>query len=117
MALHTPVFVRTEMVSASPAPAGQIGTTAWVRKNLIATPKDVVLTLLALAFLAYVLPGLINWLFVHAVWSGAGRIACLTVSQGGPCPMAALGPAGPLSAPNSSNSSSGAIRAKRSGGR
>ncbi|MCF1483668.1 MULTISPECIES: amino acid ABC transporter permease [Rhizobium/Agrobacterium group] len=91
MALQTPVFVRTEMVSASPAPAGQIGTTAWVRKNLIATPKDVVLTLLALAFLAYILPGLINWLFVHAVWSGAGRIACLTVSQGGALPDGSAG--------------------------
>ncbi|MVA23348.1 amino acid ABC transporter permease [Agrobacterium vitis] len=83
MASNTVTFVRTEMVSASPAPAGQIGTSAWIRKNLLATPKDVVLTILAIALLVYVLPSLIEWLFINAVWTGTSREACITVSQGG----------------------------------
>lgn len=76
-------FVSEKLIAASPAPTGQVGVTAWIRKNLIATPKDVVLTVFALAVLAYILPGLINWVFINAVWFGTDRTACLSISQGG----------------------------------
>lgn len=76
-------FVSNKLIAPSPAPAGQVGPTAWIRKNLLATPKDVVLTVIALAVLAYILPGIINWLFINAVWIGSNRMACLTTSQGG----------------------------------
>lgn len=91
MASEFKTYVRQEMVPPSPAPAGQIGPTAWIRKNLLATPKDVILTILALALLAYILPGIIYWLFIHAVWTGTSRVACLTVSQGGTLPDGTVG--------------------------
>ncbi|MBB4005939.1 amino acid ABC transporter permease [Allorhizobium taibaishanense] len=91
MATEFKTYVRQEMVPPSPAPAGQIGPTAWIRKNLLATPKDVVLTILAIALLAYILPGIIDWLFIHAVWTGTSRVACLTVSQGGALPDGTVG--------------------------
>jgi len=47
-------YVRTEMVSAQPAPRRTSGTWAWMRKNLFATPTDTVLTALGVIFLFWV---------------------------------------------------------------
>ncbi len=79
-------FVRTEILQQSPPPAGEKGASHWIRTNLLATPKDVVLTVLAIAFLAWSLPHIINWLFVQATWTGADRSVCATTVQGGTQP-------------------------------
>ncbi|MBB3459555.1 amino acid ABC transporter permease [Rhizobium sp. BK377] len=76
-------FVRTAMLAQEPPPPGEKGAAAWIRRNLLATPKDIVLTLLAVAFLAWALPHAINWLFVQAVWTGPDRTFCATTVQGG----------------------------------
>ncbi|MCM2292988.1 amino acid ABC transporter permease [Allorhizobium sp. BGMRC 0089] len=76
-------YVRQDMLQAKPSPTNEHSVGAWIRKNLLATPKDVVLTLLALALLVYMLPGLINWLFIQASWTGADRSVCATLVQGG----------------------------------
>src|SRR3546814_21161678 len=44
------------------------------------------LTLVALALILWAVPGLLNWLFFDAVWTGADRTACLTTVQGGALP-------------------------------
>jgi general L-amino acid transport system permease protein len=76
-------FVRDTMLAPQPAPE-QSGTAAgWVRTNLLATPKDVVMTLIAAALLAYALPGIINWMFIQATWLGSDRSVCATIAQGG----------------------------------
>ncbi len=84
---HDLSWVRTEMVLAQAAPSSQVGLTAWVRKNLFATPVDSVLTVLAALVIAWTLPQILNWLFFSAVWSGADRTACLTTDQGGQLPV------------------------------
>jgi general L-amino acid transport system permease protein len=71
------------MLSPEPAPAGEKGVGAWIRKNLLATPKDVVLTVLALALILWAVPHIVNWLFIEAVWSGPDRTFCATTVQGG----------------------------------
>ncbi|MBN9235334.1 MULTISPECIES: amino acid ABC transporter permease [Phyllobacteriaceae] len=76
-------WVRTEMAQPMPAPAGEYGLGAWVRKNLFASVGDSILTVIGLFLVAMILPPLINWAFIHAVWSGADRTACATVAQGG----------------------------------
>ncbi|MBB3658577.1 general L-amino acid transport system permease protein [Rhizobium sp. BK650] len=76
-------FVRTAMLAQEPPPSGEKGAGAWIRRNLLATPKDIVLTLLAVTFLAWALPHAINWLFVQAVWTGPDRTFCATTVQGG----------------------------------
>ena len=83
MANQKTAFVSQQLIGPSPAPAGQVGATAWIRKNLIATPKDVLLTIISLAVLAYVLPSIFQWLFIDAVWTGSDRTACLSAAQGG----------------------------------
>eukprot|EP01035_Chromulina_nebulosa_P066173 gene66173-biopygen48542 len=79
-------YVRQEMLAPLPAPKSTGTAIGWVRENLLATPKDVVLTLLAATILLMVLPGAINWLFIDASWSGADRAVCATIAQGGTQP-------------------------------
>jgi general L-amino acid transport system permease protein len=76
-------WVRTEMALAQPAPAGVTGLGAWVRKNLIASAGDTILTIAGIALVAMILPQIINWAFINAVWTGADRTVCATVAQGG----------------------------------
>ncbi|WP_137131858.1 amino acid ABC transporter permease [Rhizobium sp. FY34] len=83
MATRKITFVRDSMLPPQPAPQASGNSAAWVRANLLATPKDVVMTLLALALLAYMLPGMINWLFIEASWFGSDRSVCATIAQGG----------------------------------
>jgi len=79
-------FVRNAMLEPEAAPASQRGAIAWIRRNLLATPKDILLTVLAIAALAWVLPHMINWLFIQAVWTGTDRTFCATTVQGGTQP-------------------------------
>ncbi len=76
-------FVRTEMLPAQQPPRGQSGAVYWVRANLLASPKDILLTILAIALIASLLPSIVNWLFINATWSGPDRSVCATVAQGG----------------------------------
>jgi len=76
-------YIRREMLAPLPPPVSDGSIIGWVRKNLLATPKDVVLTILGLAVLALILPGAINFLFLDAAWFGTDRSVCATVAQGG----------------------------------
>jgi general L-amino acid transport system permease protein len=76
-------YVRGEMLGAEQPPISNNTIGGWLRTNLLATPKDVVLTILALAVLAFTLPAIINWLFIQASWVGSDRSVCATIAQGG----------------------------------
>ncbi len=55
------------------------GPVAWAQRNLFSTPGDTVLTLLAVAFLAWLIPDLYNFVIGKAVFSdpaGVGVEAC-----------------------------------------
>ncbi|WP_405030073.1 amino acid ABC transporter permease [Neorhizobium sp. 2083] len=71
------------MLPAQPAPIATGNIVGWIRVNLLATPKDIVLTILALAVLALAIPPALNWLFLQASWFGSDRSVCATVVQGG----------------------------------
>src|SRR3712207_436558 len=77
-------FVRREMAEAEPAPRAALGPVDWLRRNLFASVGDTVLTILAVLFLVYSLPPLIDWAFVSAVWEGSDRSVC-TPTDAGAC--------------------------------
>ncbi|WP_439628531.1 amino acid ABC transporter permease [Shinella sp.] len=79
-------YVRSQFLEPEKAPMSDSSAIGWIRKNLFASWKDSILSLVALAAILYFIPGLLNWLFVSAVWTGADRTACLTVDQGGQLP-------------------------------
>ncbi len=56
-------------------PRSTVGVVGWLRTNLFSSPINSLLTVLSLALIAYVLPGILNWSIFDAVWSG-GNEAC-----------------------------------------
>ncbi|ESZ48780.1 amino acid ABC transporter permease [Mesorhizobium sp. L2C054A000] len=80
---HDTSWVRTEMALAQQAPAGVRGPLAWVRKNLIGSVGDVILTVVAIALVVMIVPPVVNWAFINAQWTGPDRTVCATVEQGG----------------------------------
>ncbi len=74
-------YLRAQMLAPEAPPTSTSGIGHWVRTNLFATPKDAVLTIIALLVLAWLVPDAINWLFIKAVWTGADRTVCATTEQ------------------------------------
>jgi general L-amino acid transport system permease protein len=79
-ALHPGAFVRNELAASSPPPATRRGIVGWARESLFSSPFNVALTLLSVALVALVLPPLLRFLFIDAVWNGDNREACLNSS-------------------------------------
>ena len=81
---YTKAFVRHEPLKPLPPPGSTVGVVGWVKTNLFTSWLNVIVTVVALAVVALVLPGFIRFLFTEAVWSGEGRDACLADKVGGP---------------------------------
>ncbi|RUT32602.1 amino acid ABC transporter permease [Arsenicitalea aurantiaca] len=62
-------FVRREMEPTLPPPVRTTGIGAWLKANLFSTPGNALLTLVAAAFVAMIVPPLYNFLIADAVWS------------------------------------------------
>ena len=74
-------FVRAAAIAAKPPPAAMAGVLGWLRANLLSSPTNIALTILIVALLAWVIPGLVKFLLIDAVWSGGDRDACREVVQ------------------------------------
>jgi general L-amino acid transport system permease protein len=74
-------FVRGMAIAPRPAPASMSGAWGWLRENLMSTWLNVTLTILIALLLAWVIPELLKFLFIDAVWTGADRDACREVVQ------------------------------------
>lgn len=76
-------YVRTEMDADDRPPSSEQGVVAWLRKNLFASVPDTILTMVGLIIVALILPGILDWTFINAQWTGTDRTFCATVLQGG----------------------------------
>ncbi|BAT60422.1 inner membrane amino-acid ABC transporter permease protein YhdY [Variibacter gotjawalensis] len=74
-------YIQEAGIEQMPAPAAARGPIAWVRKNLLATWKDVLLTAVIILLAIWILPPLIKYALIDAVWSGKDREACLATAQ------------------------------------
>src|SRR5690242_14306784 len=74
-------FVRRETIAPRPHPAAMTGALGWLRENLLSTPFNIALTVVIALLLAWVVPELVKFLLVDAVWSGTDRDACLESVQ------------------------------------
>ena len=70
-------FVRSGQVDALPAPVAMTGVIGWMRASLFAGPLNTILTILTVLMLIWLVPPILDFLFIHAVWSGTDREACL----------------------------------------
>lgn len=60
-------FVRTEMLPERDPPPTSVGVIGWMRANLFSGPFNTITTLIGLAFIWYVLSGVLPWIF-QSVW-------------------------------------------------
>lgn len=70
-------YVRAEPAETLPPPSTSTGVLGWMHRNLFASWGDALLTLLALYIIWLIVPPIINFAFIDAVWTGTNREACL----------------------------------------
>jgi len=70
-------FVRRELIAPLPAPLATSGMLGFLRHRLFGGALNTVLTLVSLLLLIVVLPPLVRFLIIDAVWSGTSRTDCL----------------------------------------
>jgi general L-amino acid transport system permease protein len=80
-------YLRTALAEPLPPPILRSGVIGWVRANLLSSPLNIALTLFSLALIAWLVPPLLRFLLIDAVWSGNDREACLA-TQANPHPGA-----------------------------
>jgi general L-amino acid transport system permease protein len=71
-------FVRAKPMAPMPPPVPVSGAMAWLRENLFSSAFNVVLTIVCALLLVWVVPPLVKFLVIDAVWVGTGRDACLS---------------------------------------
>jgi general L-amino acid transport system permease protein len=74
-------FVRMATIEAMPPPMAMSGAIGWLRENLLSTKFNVILTILIALLLLWIIPDLVKFLLIDAVWTGADRDACREVVQ------------------------------------
>jgi general L-amino acid transport system permease protein len=77
-------FVRVEMAPPQAAPIASRGFIGWLRHRLFDTWLNALLTLLSLYLLWLIIPPLVRFLILDAVWDGASRDDCLAEKIGRP---------------------------------
>jgi general L-amino acid transport system permease protein len=77
-------FVRRELIAPLPPPLATSGMLGFLRQRLFGGVLNIILTLLSLLLIIIVLPPLVRFLIIDAVWSGTSRTDCLTETLGRP---------------------------------
>jgi general L-amino acid transport system permease protein len=70
-------FLRQSPALSLPPPSSRTGVIGWLRVNLFSSPFNIALTLIAILFIAWIVPPLVRFLLIDATWSGNGREACI----------------------------------------
>jgi general L-amino acid transport system permease protein len=81
-AMPDAVYLRTVPAQRLPPPSARGGVVGWLRANLFSSPGNTALTIVCILFIAWIVPPLLRFLLIDAVWSGSGREACLASPDG-----------------------------------
>ena len=75
-------YVRKEEEPVLPPPRGRMSGIEAVYANLFSSITNMVLTVIGLALVVVVVPPIIRWAFIDAVWTGENRDACIAPETG-----------------------------------
>ena len=78
---ETVSYVAPDQIAAMPAPGSETGIVGWVRANLLSSWLNGALTVVVLAAILYILPGIIEWAVVRAVWTASSLSECREIMQ------------------------------------
>lgn len=65
-----------------PPPISVGGLVGWMRRNLLSSPFNVILTIVSLWLLWVIVPPAIEWFFIDAAYTGENRRECLAKADG-----------------------------------
>ena len=70
-------FVRAAPIGPQPPPLAASGAILWLRENLFSSVLNIVLTIVCALLIAWLVPPLVKFLLIDAVWDGSSRADCL----------------------------------------
>ena len=73
-------FVRAAALKPLPPPLSEAGAIGWLRKNLFSSALNIALTILCALLIVWIVPPLVKFLLIDAVWDGSSRVDCLPKS-------------------------------------
>lgn len=82
MADNTVSFVRSDMTPEKAPPASEVGAVGWMRKNLFSSIPNTILTLFGAYLIYLIVPPVINFLILDAVWTAEDREGCIGADGG-----------------------------------
>jgi len=65
-----------QLKTAKQPPLGERGIIAWVRRNLLSSPVNILFTLMSLWILYIIIPPLVNWFILDADFVGSKKVDC-----------------------------------------
>ena len=77
-------YVRAQTEPELPPPPATVGPLAWMRANLFSSPANAAVTLALVALALWLIPPLVAWATVRAVWSAPDGAIC-RAHQDGAC--------------------------------
>ena len=78
-------FVATQQIPPSEPPARTTGLFHWAKESLFSSPLNIVLSLLSLGIIAWMVPPILKWAFIDAVWSAGSLNECREINAEGAC--------------------------------
>jgi len=79
---HKAHYVRTEEAEVLPPPSNAVGLVAWAREHLFHSIPQTILTLFGVYLLWLIIPPIIQFSLVDAIWSGVNREDCIAPGGG-----------------------------------
>jgi general L-amino acid transport system permease protein len=70
-------YLRQVTVEPLPPPKARASTFGWLRANLFSSPANIALTLVCILLIIWLVPPLVRFFLIDAVWSGTNRDVCL----------------------------------------
>ncbi len=78
----TRLFVRTQATAARRPPLSERGLLGWMRDKLFPTPLSGMTTIVGLLLLVWLIPDLVRFLFIDAIWSASNGEPCRAPGAG-----------------------------------
>jgi len=79
------VWVASGTIDPSPPPPNTTGVIGWTRENLFSSIPNSIMTILALAFIAWSVPPIFNWAIFNAVVDAGSLRECRAINPDGAC--------------------------------
>lgn len=78
-------FVADKVIPPSPPPSTSVGAVGWMRENLFRGPVNSIISVLCAALVLWLVPGIISWAFIDAVFNAGSLAECREINPHGAC--------------------------------